>query len=131
MFNSAVGCQNGKPKWQTFAEDDSPCIRGVFFNSCHSLDYFSCRQSMRMIQRACSARGTYSKRISHTPGTRRASRKFLSIFNFFLSQTRTKRAMIFSDICSDARFERVSDVCLAYVEFCKFSTRPARASLIR
>ena len=29
---------------------------------------------------ACSARGTYSKRISHTPGSRRASRKFLSMF---------------------------------------------------
>ena len=37
----------------------------------------------KRIQRACSARGTYSKRISHTPGTRRASRKFLSMFIFF------------------------------------------------
>ena len=48
----------------------------------------------KRIQCACSARGTYSKRISHTPETRRASREFLSMFIFFLSQTRTKRAMI-------------------------------------
>ena len=39
---------------------------------------------LKHIQRACSARGTYSKRISHTPGTRRASRKFLSMFKNFL-----------------------------------------------
>ena len=38
----------------------------------------------KRIQRACSARGTYSKRISHTPGTRRASRKFLSMFKKIL-----------------------------------------------
>ena len=36
------------------------------------------------IQCACSTRGTYSKRISHTPGTRRASSKFLSMFKIFL-----------------------------------------------
>ena len=41
-------------------------------------------RASKRIQRACSARGTYSKRISHTPGTRRASRKFLSMFQIFL-----------------------------------------------
>ena len=56
----------------------------------------------KRIQRACNARGTYSKRISHTPGTRRASRKFLSMFKFFLSQTRTKRATILAT-SGDAR----------------------------
>ena len=37
------------------------------------------------IQRACSVRGTDSGRISHTPETRRASRKFLSMFKISLS----------------------------------------------
>ena len=37
------------------------------------------------IQRTRSALGTYSGRISHTPGTRQAFRKFLSMFKFFFS----------------------------------------------
>ena len=43
------------------------------------------RTHSKRIQRACNARGTYSKRIRHTPGTRRASRKFFSMFKTFLS----------------------------------------------
>ena len=35
------------------------------------------------IQHACSARGTYSGRLSHTPETRRALRKLLSMFKIF------------------------------------------------
>ena len=61
------------------------------------------------IQRARSARGTYSGRKSHTPGTRRAFRKFLSMFKFFLAQTRAKRAETFSDVQ-----RRAPDVHQAY-----------------
>ena len=68
----------------------------------------------KRIQRTCSPRGTYSKRISHTPGTHRASRKFLSMFKFFSSQTRTKRTMIFSDL-----LRRASDVHQAYTTYSK------------
>ena len=61
------------------------------------------------IQRTCSARGTYSRRISHTPGTRRAFRKFLSMFNIFGAQTRAKRAETLSDVR-----RRAPDVHQAY-----------------
>ena len=41
------------------------------------------RTRSKRFQRACNARGTYSKRIRYTPETRRASRKFLSMFKLF------------------------------------------------
>ena len=52
------------------------------------------------IKRACSARGTYSGRISHTPETRRAFRKFLSMFKNFLSPNARERLLA---TYSDAR----------------------------
>ena len=96
------------------------------------------------IQRARSAHGTYSGRINHTPGTRRAFRKFLSMFKKFFSPnardtrrdfkrrtaTRAGRTPSVPNALV-ASFERVSDVRLACEEFCYFSTRPARVSLIR
>ena len=50
------------------------------------------------IQRACSAHGTYSKRICHTPGTRRASRKLLSMFKIFFIPNVHETRDDFSDI---------------------------------
>ena len=49
------------------------------------------------IQRACNACGTYSKRIKHTHGTRRASRKFLSMFKSFLSRNALRLVATYSD----------------------------------
>ena len=88
------------------------------------------------IQRACSARGTYSGRISHTPETRRAFRKFLSMFNFFSPKERNAQRLLKRRTATSAGrtpkvpnalvacFERVSDVRLAYVEFCYFFNTP-------
>ena len=95
------------------------------------------RTHSKRIQRACNARGTYSKRIRHTPGTRRASRKFLRMFKFFKPKRawsaqrllatysdahrtytkRTKRAL---------RASNVSPTCSwRMLNFTFLSTRPA------
>ena len=95
------------------------------------------RTRSRHIQRACNARGTYSKRIRHTPGTRRASRNFLSMLKNILSpnapeacsdlqrRTATPNGRIPSvQNARYTRFLRVSDVLLAYVEFYIFVNTP-------
>ena len=64
---------------------------------------------LKRIQCACNARGTYSKRISHTAGISRASRKVLSMFKNIYTQTPTKRAPNFSGIQ-----RRAQDVHQAY-----------------
>ena len=62
--------------------------------ACPTNLHFTCRsasslkvaclfQVMLNLHFACYAHGTYSKRIRHTPGTHRTSRKFLSMFDFF------------------------------------------------
>ena len=92
---------------------------------------------LKRIQRACNPCGTYSKRISHTPGTRRASRKFLSMFKIFLipnahetlddfQRHKATRAGCTPSVHNVlvTRFECVSNVCLAYVEFCNFFNTP-------
>ena len=91
------------------------------------------------IQRVCSARETYSGRISHTPETRRAFRKFLSMFNFFSPKERNAQRLLKRRTATSAGrtpkvpnalvacFERVSDVRLAYVEFCYFFQHARRA----
>ena len=64
------------------------------------------------IQRACSARGTYLGRISHTPETRRAFRKFLSmfiLFFFFWPKHASETRKTFSDVQ-----RRAPDVHQAY-----------------
>ena len=62
----------------------------------------------KRIQRACNAHGTYSKRIRHTPGTRRVSRKFLSMFKI-RAQTRVERTATYSDV-----YQRAPSVHQAY-----------------
>ena len=74
------------------------------------------------IQLACSARETYSERISHTPETRRAFRKFLSMFKTFLSPNARETPSVPNALVPS--FERVSDVRMAYVEFCYFFNTP-------
>ena len=44
--------------------------------------------AFKRIQRACSACGTYSKHITHTPGTRRASSMFKKILIPMAPETR-------------------------------------------
>ena len=60
------------------------------------------RTRSKRIQRTSNAHRTYSKRIyiiRLTAGTRRTSRKFLSIFsNCFWAQTRLKRTATYSDV---------------------------------
>ena len=55
------------------------------------------RTRSKRIRRACNARGTYSKRIRHTPGTRRATRKFLSMFKKNLSPNAQRLLATYSD----------------------------------
>ena len=55
------------------------------------------------IQRACSARGTYSGRISHTPEARRAFRKLLSMFKNFFKPNRARNVQRLLATYSEAR----------------------------
>ena len=66
----------------------------------------------KRIQQACRARGTYSKRISHMPGTHRASGKFLSMLENFLIPNAHETLDGFSDIQ-----RRALDVHQAYTTY--------------
>ena len=85
--------------------------------ACPTNLHFICR-SASSLKVAClfqvmlNLHGTYSKRIRHTPGTHRTSRKFLSMFDFFFffwgggggggggGQTRQERAATYIDVCN-------------------------------
>ena len=89
----------------------------------------------KRVQSALNAHGTYSGRISHTPETRPAFIKFLSMFKKNCEPKRARNAQRRLVMYSDARrtyikrtkracFERVFDVRLAYVKFCYFFNTP-------
>ena len=87
------------------------------------------RMHSKRIQRDCNARGAYSKRIRHTPGTRRASRKNLSMFEKFLSPNQGGAAT-FSDVYQRApslyRASNVSPTCfwrMLNFTFCQHARR--------
>ena len=77
----------------------------------------------KRIQRACNARGTYSKRIRHTPGTRRASRKNLSMFKKFLSINTPMCDCCFIQCMYRHDFHRCKDVGFAFISAVKLSSR--------